>query len=507
VAGFNPNASLRVAALALASDALYVSGDFNNIGTQARSRLAALNLTTGVALDFQASPTFVDMGDDTPIPPNALAISGDVLYVGGNFTHVSGTARNRLAALNRTTGALTDWNPGADAAIQALTVSGDNIYVAGDFQNIGTTARKYLAALNKQGTLLDWAPQPGAAVTGIAADDDTIYAFGTTIRSFGVEPHAKLAAFKDGALTKWGPAVSGGNVSALAISGGTIYVGGDFTMIGGVARVAAAAVSDANVVRDWNAQIATESGTAIVRAIVADNNRVYLGGAFDAAGGGANKNVAAVTGDTAATLSGWTLTGARGGGSVFALALDGSDLYLGGSFLTLSTASTTPNRVRLAKVNADTGAVSSWDPGANGLVQALVVVGSNLVAGGDFTQLDASAHTRLGAVDKTSGDADNTWNLVVDGAVLALTKVDSVLYVGGAFENIGTLPADAALHFAVFDYDQGAFTRVTSAFGVSGSVAALAVDTNHVYLGGTTLSAEGTSCRFYCARERPLPPL
>ena len=39
---------------------------------------------------------------------------GNHIYIGGDFTHVDGLPRERLAAIDTTTGELTDWNPGAN---------------------------------------------------------------------------------------------------------------------------------------------------------------------------------------------------------------------------------------------------------------------------------------------------------------------------------------------------------------------------------------------------------
>ena len=137
--GWNPNPRTgadqatdpegQVVALALSGDTMYVSGDFDHVGGVAHEHLAAVATSgTGTPTAFAASPDSA---------PTGLAVSADVLYIGGLFTMVSSDTRNRLAALNTGTGAVQSWNPNADGAVQDLVLFGDKIYAAGDFTKIG----------------------------------------------------------------------------------------------------------------------------------------------------------------------------------------------------------------------------------------------------------------------------------------------------------------------------------------------------------------------------------
>jgi len=78
--------------------------------------------------------------------------------------------------------------------------------------------------------------------------------------------------------------------------------------------------------------------------------------------------------------SSWTALGSgMNGGPVFALAVSGGDLYVGGAFR--NAGGTVANRI--AKWNG-----SSWSPLGSGLdnqVQALAISGSDLYVGGSFT--------------------------------------------------------------------------------------------------------------------------
>jgi len=94
-----------------------------------------------------------------PFPPSpswqtngtvrAITFSGNVMYVGGQFTAVrapgaasGGTKRSNVAAFNATTGALLKWNPGANGAVRAIAVTSTRVYLGGSFTSVRGHARK-----------------------------------------------------------------------------------------------------------------------------------------------------------------------------------------------------------------------------------------------------------------------------------------------------------------------------------------------------------------------------
>ncbi len=70
-------------------------------------------------------------------------MSGNTIYAGGEFTQIGGQGRSRIAALNATSGLPTAWNPNASwdpnalSAVWALAVSGNVVYAGGRFTQIG----------------------------------------------------------------------------------------------------------------------------------------------------------------------------------------------------------------------------------------------------------------------------------------------------------------------------------------------------------------------------------
>jgi PKD repeat protein len=175
---------------AMRGDLVYAGGDFENArpagaGIEAnvpRAHLVAYDVTTGVMTDF--APEFNQQ-------IRAVAVRGDRLYVGGEFTTVDDEPRSRLAAFDLTTGELVeDFDPQVNGAVQALTVTDSAVYVGGAFGGVGNQDRGNLAAFDLDGDLLAWAPTVGGgAVTAITANPDgSSIAVGGTFLSVNGDP-------------------------------------------------------------------------------------------------------------------------------------------------------------------------------------------------------------------------------------------------------------------------------------------------------------------------------
>jgi hypothetical protein len=138
-----------------------------------RKYLAALDVTTGALLDWDAHP-------DGPVLSLAVSPDGRRLYLGGQFRNVGGRSTARLAAVDIETGA-SDPNftpPEPNAYVKAMALAGDRLIIGGAFNLIGTEARSQLAALDATtGDLrTDWIPPANtgghfAGHTGVPTDD------------------------------------------------------------------------------------------------------------------------------------------------------------------------------------------------------------------------------------------------------------------------------------------------------------------------------------------------
>ncbi len=218
---WNPNANNTVQTAVVNGSTVYLGGLFTTIGGKNSSHLAAVDATTGAVVSaWKGSANGQVM---------SLALGNGVLYAGGQFTTAKGgTARNHLAAFDLTAGNLTAWAPSADNTVNSVAVSADgtHVFVGGTFQHIGTSLQRYLAALDPStGAPLAWAAHPTAAVVDMAVDSTGVYVASTG--SNGGNGGQVLAFNPSTGAQNWIGGMDG-NVQAVAILNGLVYVGGHF---------------------------------------------------------------------------------------------------------------------------------------------------------------------------------------------------------------------------------------------------------------------------------------
>jgi hypothetical protein len=263
-----------------------------------------------------------------------------------------------------------------------------------------------------------------------------------------------------------------GRVNEIVVSGSTVYIGGQFTSVrpagdkagtGEVARNHAAAFNiNTGALLPWNPNV---TGSA-VRAIAVNGSAVFLGGSFSKVGSTSEKNLAAVNPTTGAVLSTWK---ASTNGQVNAMLLHTGTLYLGGHFTTVNSSA----RSNLAGVLSKDGTITSWAPSADDDVKAMVYspAATRIVAGGLFTHIDGSSQSHIAALDVTSGDP-LTWHTHLAYSVIDLAVDAGGVYVAGA---------GGGGNFAGFDPSTG--SQLWQG-GTNGNVQAIGVVGGIVYLGG-----------------------
>jgi hypothetical protein len=93
---------------------------------------------------------------------------------------------------------------------------------------------------------------------------------------------------------------------------------------------------------------------------------------------------------------------------VRAIVVSGSTVYLGGNFTTINNSSTMPKYA--AGVDTTTGTATSWNPNANSTVYAIAVSGSTVYLGGDFTTINGSTTRNRAAAIGTDGVVSAQWS-------------------------------------------------------------------------------------------------
>ncbi|MBI5708721.1 MAG: PQQ-binding-like beta-propeller repeat protein [Candidatus Eisenbacteria bacterium] len=462
-----------VHALALHGNTLFAGGRFTRIGGAPRLGLAALDVATGIATHWDpgAFPstrglavrggTVYAAGGQAVVALDAatgslvwrreaeayvmtLVVEDRRVYVGGTFSMLGVQQRRYLAALDATTGEATPWDPEPSGGVNALLMVGNTLYVGGEFWSIGGKQLQAVAAVDATtGAVYGWdAHLVDGWVNALAVRGSTVYV-GGLFAGFGGQPRTSLAAFDatTGAVTQWAPVGSRvysrvpPRYDGLAVHDSTVYVTGIFGELNGQPRNGLAAVDAVTgAVRSWNPQPA---GPAI--CLVSRDEALYAGGYFWV---GAFDHI-----------SGATLWRAPGDGVVNALTVVGNTAYAGGDFQHLGGEA----RLRLAALDAATGAVASWAPGvAGGEVRALGAHDGVLYAGGLFSAVAGVPRPYLAALDIGSTEVPRRRKAAPLAAEPAINRVPALVSIAPNPASNGavirfTLPAAGPVTLAVFD--------------------------------------------------------
>ena len=465
--------------LADGSGGFYLGGGFSSVGGQPRMSLAHIDASGAVTpwtADVYSPSGYGDI--------SAMAKIGNTVFVGGTFDNINGQMRGYLAALDATTGAVTDWTADADSDVTSLVVRGNTLYAGGLFSHVGGQARAHVAALDATtGAVTDWTADVNGNVYALATSADTIFV-GGAYASIGEQLRNRLAAVSatTGAVAAWDPNADN-TVLSLAVSGGTVYAGGSFSTIGGQAHTRLAAIDAATgaVSSTWS-----PAADGSVNCIVAAGNTVYVGGSFSQVGGVSHPGVAAIDGTTG-IVSAWDPHPAASWVNIRALAVNGSTIFVGGTMETICGRA----RSNLAAFDVATGAATEWNPGANAQVNAVIVSDGKVYVGGQFTQIGGLGRNWIGSIDSFGIVTD--WNPNAGMTVRALAASGNSIYVGGQFTQMGGQPRN---RLAAVDATTGAVTAWNP--NASASVYTLAVAGNTIYVGGSFHSV-GLQTRNYIA--------
>lgn len=427
---------------------LYVIGGFTTAGSVAVNQLARWDGTSWSAVGSGAGP--LDQYESNG-RLEALAVANGQVYVGGNFASYEGVAAINIARWDGTSWSAigkglgqpdTEGNLIGYGYVSALLVDGEQIYAGGDIgmaddQRVNAIAHWDGAkwqALGSGMTDNDYEATEWGTVTALAKGNGLIYAAGRFLQAGGVAA-SHIAAWNG---SQWSPLGAGildpesewdVPVDALIVKGDTLYVGGSFRGVGGqpipvlaqwrdnswsqvgsgmsadslIDQVYALALgADGSLYSGGQHQLvsgkrvdhlARWDGTnwhslylglnkalygaepAEVEAIVEDEaGRVFAAGLFGVAGGNKVKNLAMLENGV------WHNIG-ESNDRIYALALDGDYLYVGGAFTEIGGIPAN----HIARWHRPSGQWSTLGNGINGYVNALAVADGILYAGGGFS--------------------------------------------------------------------------------------------------------------------------
>ncbi|MES2994650.1 MAG: peptidoglycan-binding protein [Patescibacteria group bacterium] len=344
-ASFTPEVDDTISAGVLSSDGttLYIGGYFTSVDGTPRAGLAAIDTSDGSLIS--AFDSSIDDGEE--VLNLALSPDDSVLYVAGKFTSVGGSDRNRIAALDTSDGSLISaFDPDANGTVATLALSsdGNTLYLGGDFTTIGATTRNRLAAVNTSNGALVSGFNPnvthpsggggggnaGVRALALSSDGSKLYVGGGFTKIGGVTRNRLgLVSTSDGALDATFNPNADSLVREMVLSpdGSSLYATGQFTEIGGESIMGLASLDAVTGVADGDfSQDLINAGVAI--AITPDATKLFVSNGYNAATfdnyfiGFADGDVTPDP-DTAPTVasaaaSGLTTTGATLNGSISA---------------------------------------------------------------------------------------------------------------------------------------------------------------------------------------------
>ncbi len=442
---------VEIGGIDAANGFVYVGGSFTKIGSLFANSLAKLDTIDGTAAAWDPV-----LAGSLNLYCSSVKVSGERVYIGGTFTAVGDSTRYGIAAVDTGTALATAWSAGLDSTgyVQSLLVDGAQVYFSGDFSTVKGSSRLHLATVDTSGTLQSWSATTSEAAYALCASGGKIFV-GGQMYSFGGVRRVSVAALSEITGHPNGLQVSFDDtepqVTALALSDTTLFVGGSFHSVGGFARsslVAVGASSGGVLPFDANLSAASWSYTtdaAQVFALKTYGGALYVGGQFDSAGTGPQvprNNMAAFDLSTGALRS-WNANVQSGlQPTVNAILCTGGRVYIGGAFASVGDST----RRNLAAVDTVNGLATSWSPSVpntNDYIYSLAAEGARIYIGGSFSMIDSVARGDVAAVDTSDGTSVFSWNPNPGSSVEAITLSGSSVYLGGWFSSVGGQPYTA----------------------------------------------------------------
>ena len=364
--------------LALVGDTVVVGGSFTKVTdsrrrhTYARKNVFAYGLKDGAVRAFAPAV-------NGPVYALAAGASSTV-YLGGSFKTVNGTAQRGLARVSvadgrriSTFGGRINWGD-----VRALHVSGSRLYAGGTFSAINGVARTGLARMN---------PVTGAVDTGFNARLSAPGLSRTRVEHFDISPDGtRLVAI--GALLRSG-SVERTQLAMFNVSGATAVLSSWYT--------------DA-----YKPQCMKGFDTYLRQVKFSPDGRYFVVAATGRASSSTKLCDSAARFETAgAGRHRPTWVQRTGGDSLYAVAVTGAAVYVGGHLRYLNNPNGSDakgpgpgavSRVGIGAVSPTTGKALAWNPTrARGVgVRAFLVTPRGLIVGSDTDQLGHEYHGRLG---------------------------------------------------------------------------------------------------------------
>jgi hypothetical protein len=369
-----------VYAITVVGTTIVVGGEFTTVENSARTvtykktNIFTYNYATGaVNTAFTAS-----------LDGDVLALAtgpSNTVYVGGAFKTVNGVKQRGVTQLSLATGQrVSAFNASiGDGEVRTLEANNGRVFIGGNFATVDATARVALAEVNSTTGALDTAfnlsfTSPTAGRTKI--EDTALSPDGKTLVAIGAIQHAA--------------GQNRAQVAVINVNGTVASLSGWYTNFYNVNCYAAFSTYVREVDFSPKGDYFVIVTTGRLTKSSGKNLPCDTASRFELAGAG---------------LHNPTWVNYTGGNSLFAVAVTGSAVYVGGHEQWLDNPQGNKNagpgavaRPGIGAIDPTTGKALAWNPTrTRGVgVEALVATSTGLLVGDDTTELGHQYHARLG---------------------------------------------------------------------------------------------------------------
>ncbi len=454
-----------VDAIVIDSNRVYVGGSFNQAGDITASSIAMWDGEAWHAL-----------GSGVTGKVTAIALENGNVYVGGSDISEAGG----VEVMNVAKWDGQSWHAMGDGLtrynyVNALVAHNDTVYAGGNFILSGTDTVNHVAMWDGS----KWNDIGGGVddtVFDLEYADGLLYV-GGYFRNAGGLPTQNFAIW-DG--QKWIGFENGPNsgVYAIDVVGDDVYIGGQFQKVDTL---------QANRFAKWDGERWHTYGNGFnftVNTVLVTANMIYAGGEFETSGNTELDYFAGWDGDT------WSSPGKMpdqsvDNGEVNAIAVDGKNLYVGGTFK--RAGGDTVNRIAMW----DGKSWHKMGSGFDNRVNVIEVDSGRVYAGGAFGRTGDLQVNRIAMWD---GEKWNALSTGMNNQVYTIAFHGKDVYVGGNFTSAGEI---WARRIARWDGEKwhalGGDGSLNGAGGLDGYpnsyVTSIVVDQDTVYIGGFFASA------------------
>ncbi|MEM7133771.1 MAG: SdrD B-like domain-containing protein [Chloroflexota bacterium] len=389
--GTGVNSNVR--ALALQSDGkVIISGEFSHYDGTAATRIARINDDGTLDATFN---TNLGVGLNNYAEKIVVQPDGKII-IGGHFTTVNGTIRNRIARLNADGTLDTAFDPNPNNVIYSLALqTDDKIIISGQFTQVDGTNSTRIARLNSDGTY------------------DTGFVVGT-----GLNNYAEVILVQDD---------------------GKIILGGHFSSYDGTTRNRIARL---NADGTLDAAFDPNANNAVWSAALQTDGKIIISGQFSQVDGTNSSLIARLNSDGTYDAGFSVGTGLNNYAEVIVPQSDGKILF-GGHFSQYNGATA----VRLARINTDGSldtTFSTGGAGANGQSYGMALQpDGKVIIGGTFSSINGTNINRIARLDGNDNQFQTpdqqvcaTYTVIpnntsTDLTVTAITSADVTTTAGG----------------------------------------------------------------------------